>query len=235
MWLDRFASSLPAGTLVLDLGAGPGFDSAELRARGLEAICVDLSLGMLRAGAREFPGPRVQSDIRRLPFPSRSICGIWANASLLHLSESEARSALDEIRRVLRPPGILHVSVKRGTGAEWESERYGKPRWFQYWSDARPRRPASGCGIPRRRGVGQRDHAGHLAHQTGIGGAAGDPRARDRQEGLSGSSGVLFSTCTTASGKASAFCPKAGSTSRPSLPRPAGVGSGVSSPTAFRA
>jgi SAM-dependent methyltransferase len=135
-WLDRFASSLPAGTLVLDLGAGPGFDSAELRKRGVEAICVDLSLGMLRAGVREFPGPRVQSDLRRLPFPSCSVCGAWANASLLHLSRTEASLALREIRRVLQPSGILHVSVKRGSGAEWESERYGKPRWFQYWSDS---------------------------------------------------------------------------------------------------
>ena len=134
-WLDRFASSLPTGVLVLDLGAGPGCDSAELRKRGLEAVSVDLSLGMLRAGVRELPGPRVQSDLRRLPFPSRSAHGVWANASLLHLSKAEADLALHEIRRVLRPSGILHVSVKRGSGTEWESERYGRPRWFQYWSE----------------------------------------------------------------------------------------------------
>ena len=133
-WLDRFASSLPAGVLVLDLGAGPGCDSAELRKRGLEAVSVDLSLGMLRAGVREFPGPRVQSDLRRLPFPSCSVYGVWASASLLHLSKAEASLALREIRRVLQPSGILHVSVKRGSGAEWESKRYGRPRWFQYWS-----------------------------------------------------------------------------------------------------
>ncbi len=134
-WLDRFASSLPAGTLVLDLGAGPGFDSVELRKRGLKAICVDLSLGMLRAGVCEFPGPRVQSDLRRLPFPACSVGGAWANASLLHLSKRDAGLALREIRRVLQPSGVLYVSVKRGSGAEWESERYGKPRWFQYWLD----------------------------------------------------------------------------------------------------
>ena len=135
-WLDRFASSLPAGVLVLDLGAGPGCDSAELRKRGFEAVSVDLSLGMLRAGVCEFPGPRVQSDLRRLPFPSCSVYGVWANASLLHLSKAEAGLALREMRRVLRPSGILHVSVKRGSGAEWESERYGRPRWFQYWSES---------------------------------------------------------------------------------------------------
>jgi len=135
-WLDRFASLLPAGALVLDLGAGPGFESAELRRRGFAAIAVDFSLGMLRAGIRESPAPRVQSDFRRLPFPSCSVCGAWANASLLHLSKDDAALALREIRRVLRPSGILHISVKWGSGADWESASYGKPRWFQYWSDA---------------------------------------------------------------------------------------------------
>jgi ubiquinone/menaquinone biosynthesis C-methylase UbiE len=135
-WLDGFASLLPAGSLVIDVGGGPGFDAAELRGRGLEAICVDLSLGMLRSGIREFPAPRVQADLRCLPFPSRSVCGAWVNASLLHLSKPEAGSALREIHRVLRAPGFLHVSVKRGRGSEWESGSYGKPRWFQYWSGA---------------------------------------------------------------------------------------------------
>jgi hypothetical protein len=35
---------------------------------------------------------------------------------------------------VLRSPGLLFVSVKQGAGAAWESDRYGKPRFFQYWS-----------------------------------------------------------------------------------------------------
>jgi len=134
-WFDRFASALSAGALVLDLGAGPGLDAAEFQRRGLEPVCVDLSLGMLRAGVREFPGPRVQSDLRCLPFSSCSVCGVWANASLLHLSKAEATLALREIRRVLRASGILLVSLKQGSGAVWESESCGRPRWFQYWSD----------------------------------------------------------------------------------------------------
>ena len=83
-WLDRFARLLSAQALVLDVGSGPGCDSVELRKRGLRTISVDLSLGMLRAGLREFPGPRVQADVRALPFPSASVAGVWANACLLH-------------------------------------------------------------------------------------------------------------------------------------------------------
>jgi len=134
--LDRFAAALPPAALVLDVGAGPGFDSMQLRARGLRAIVVDLSIGMLRAGLRDFPGERVQADARRLPFCSASARGVWANASLLHLSPSEVAMALGEMHRVLSAGGVLHVSVKQGDGAGWKSDRYGEPRWFQYWTES---------------------------------------------------------------------------------------------------
>jgi SAM-dependent methyltransferase len=133
-WLDRFAASLPTAALVLDVGAGPGMDTADLRQRGLRAIGLDFSIGMLHAGMREFPGPRVQGDARRLPFASAAVSGVWANASLLHLSRDDARGALDEIRRVLGAPGLLYLSLKQGAGSETESTRYGMPRFFQYWS-----------------------------------------------------------------------------------------------------
>ena len=136
LWLERFAQCVGAGATVLDLGAGPGCDSAELRRLGLRPISLDLSLGMLRAGVPEFPGPRVQADARRLPFRDTWVGGVWANACLLHLPPEEAAAALREVRRILCAPGLLHISVKSGNGVEWESERYGEPRWFQYWSGA---------------------------------------------------------------------------------------------------
>ena len=135
-WLGRFAEHLGTGATVLDVGAGPGCDSAELRRLGLRAISLDLSLGMLAAGLPEFPGPRVQADARHLPFRDGSVAGVWANASLLHLSPEEAAAALREARRVVCGFGLLHISVKAGAGAAWESERYGEARWFQYWSEA---------------------------------------------------------------------------------------------------
>ena len=39
--LDRFAALLPPGSVVVDLGSGPGFDAAEFRGRGLRAVSVD--------------------------------------------------------------------------------------------------------------------------------------------------------------------------------------------------
>jgi ubiquinone/menaquinone biosynthesis C-methylase UbiE len=132
--LDAFVRELRAGALVVDVGAGPGMDRVDLARRGVRAIALDFSRGMLRTGAAEYPGPRVQGDARRLPIASGTADGVWAKASLLHLPADDARAALREVRRVLRTDGILWLSVKRGSGADTESDRYGKPRFFQYWS-----------------------------------------------------------------------------------------------------
>jgi ubiquinone/menaquinone biosynthesis C-methylase UbiE len=134
--LDAFAGALTAGAHVVDVGTGPGIDVALLAARGLRAFGIDFSLGMLRTGAREFPGARVQGDARRLPLATASVDGAWAKASLLHLERDDAIRALAEVRRVLRPHGVLFISVKAGSGATTETTRYGLPRFFQFWTDA---------------------------------------------------------------------------------------------------
>lgn len=132
--LDHFAARLPAGSIVLDLGSGPGFDAAEFRKRRLRAVSLDYSFEMLRAGVEDFPGPRVQADMRRVPFREGSLDAVWAIASVIHLPVRDAMAAIDEIHRALRDDGTLYLSMKAGVGDVWESDRYGSPRWFQFWS-----------------------------------------------------------------------------------------------------
>lgn len=136
-WMRRFTELLPSNPLVLDLGAGPCLDSAELRSLGLRVISVDRSRRMLIAAHQEIPGPRVQADMRQLTFRPNCIAGVWACASLLHLDRDELVPALSGIRNVLVSCGVLFVSLKYGSGGTWDTSKFGPeaPRWFTYWSD----------------------------------------------------------------------------------------------------
>lgn len=136
-WMRRFTALLPSKEPVLDLGAGPCLDSAELRSLGLRVISVDRSRRMLLATQQEIPGPRVQADMRQLAFRPSCIAGVWACASLLHLDRDELVPALSGIRSVLVPSGVIFVSVKYGTGEHWDTAKFGPdaPRWFTYWLD----------------------------------------------------------------------------------------------------
>jgi len=136
-WMRRFTERLPSNGLVLDLGAGPCLDSSELRSLGLRVISVDRSRRMLIAAYQEIPGPRVQADMRQLTFRPNCIAGVWACASLLHLDRDELVPALSGIRDVLVSCGVLFVSLKYGSGATWDTSKFGSeaPRWFTYWSN----------------------------------------------------------------------------------------------------
>ena len=63
----------------------------------------------------------IKMDMRNLIFPESTFEGIWACASFLHVPKIDAEKTLFEFRRVLKPNGLLYLSVKTG-----ESERLVK-------------------------------------------------------------------------------------------------------------
>src|SRR4051794_31921903 len=114
----RFAARLAAGARVLDVGCGPAHDTAGLRELGLRAAGFDHSRGML-AQARRHELPLLLGDMRHLPVRDSALDGLWVCASFLHIPKHAAPAVLKELRRVLRPGGVLFISIKRGQGQRW--------------------------------------------------------------------------------------------------------------------
>ena len=131
--MRRFVSLLPDGATVLDVGCGPGFDSAELLTHNIFPVSLDLSLTMMQVGRTQFECNFVQADMCNLPI--KQVDGIWANASLLHLPRATAITTLSEFARCLRSEGVLYLAVKSGDGEGWTKRSYGhaEPRFFCYW------------------------------------------------------------------------------------------------------
>lgn len=138
--LEKFVSLLPAGGTVLDIGCGPGKDTAVLQSHTLNAIGLDYSFEMMRVGRDEhgFNAPYAQADMRHLPI-GRQVDGIWACASTLHLPREDMLPTLQQFWRVLKPGGVLYISVKKGEGEQWvPTRKYGHdlPRYFTFWQPA---------------------------------------------------------------------------------------------------
>lgn len=129
--MRAFAGGLPSRARVADIGCGPGRDLALLRDNGLQAVGVDLSAGMLRAGGLSGVA---QADMRRLPLGTAGLDGIWCQAALLHVPHADVPLVLAEFARVLRSGGLLHLVVAEGDGERWEEGAYGtsERRWFAY-------------------------------------------------------------------------------------------------------
>jgi SAM-dependent methyltransferase len=94
---------------VLDLGCGPGLYLESLRLIAPNAVYygLDFSAGMLE----KHPGRRsiVQADSQDLPFATEQFDVVMANHMLYHVPDIDR--AVMEIRRVLKPNGILLAST----------------------------------------------------------------------------------------------------------------------------
>jgi ubiquinone/menaquinone biosynthesis C-methylase UbiE len=108
---------LAPGMRVLEIGPGSGLFTAEaaqlVKAHG-QLICVDLQVGMLRPLQQQLQaaGPGnvllAGATAEHLPLPDASIDLAFAIAVLPMIRDK--RQALRELRRVLKPDGILAVS-----------------------------------------------------------------------------------------------------------------------------
>jgi SAM-dependent methyltransferase len=107
------------GERVLDCGCGMGFYLFVMgRLRRLDLVGLDSDVSRLDWAARErVPARLVEGDAQRLPFDDGSFDKVLMSEVLEHLPDD--RGALAEAHRVLRPGGILAISVPNATFPFW--------------------------------------------------------------------------------------------------------------------
>jgi len=113
--LDEFLAASP-GPVVLDVGAGSGTFTNRLAARGFEITSTDVTDDALQVLRGRVSGTVERADATSLPFSAASFDAVVLGEVLEHVEDDSA--ALKEAARVLRPDGILAVTVPRN------------PAWF---------------------------------------------------------------------------------------------------------
>ena len=113
---------------ILDIGCGPGWESATFGKRGFDVTAIDITPALLAATGEVAPNvARARMDMRTLGFADDSFDGMWACASFLHVPHADALETLREFRRVLRPGGVLFCAVARGEDDRTSnSDAYGR-------------------------------------------------------------------------------------------------------------
>jgi len=113
--LDAFAEEVRGRGPVLDLGCGPGQITRALAARGLNAMGLDLSPGMIAHARTLEPAlPYVVGSMLAIDAGPGTYAGLTAFYAIVHLAPAELPAAFRELLRVLRPGGPLLLSFHLG-------------------------------------------------------------------------------------------------------------------------
>jgi SAM-dependent methyltransferase len=106
-----YLPQLPWDGLILEAGCGMGINLVQLREEGYRVAGVDYATAALRPLQRSQLGHLLAvGDIHDLPYPDGAF-GAYLSFGVLEHTEFGPGPALEEARRVLRPGGILVLSV----------------------------------------------------------------------------------------------------------------------------
>ena len=110
---EPFLVRIPTGANILDAGCGSGRDAKAFLARGYKVTAFDAAPALAALAERY-----LQQSVDVLRFQDlvyeAEFNGIWACASLLHVSRAELPSVLRQLTRALKPDGIIYASFKYG-------------------------------------------------------------------------------------------------------------------------
>lgn len=126
--LDRLAREVGNLGPICDLGCGPGQIARYLHRQGVATLGVDLSPRMVEEAQRLNPEILFhQGDMLHLPDKDNSWGGIAAFYCLIHIPREQLVHALGEMKRVLKPGGVLLVTFHIGDEIKHFDEWWDKP------------------------------------------------------------------------------------------------------------
>jgi SAM-dependent methyltransferase len=126
--LKRFAEQTRGSGPVCDMGCGPGQVARYLHDLGVEVVGMDIAPGMIEKARTLNPDIEFrQGNMRALDVEDNAWGGIAAFYSVIHIPRDQVVDALREMKRVLRPGGVLLLTFHIGDETVHREELWGVP------------------------------------------------------------------------------------------------------------
>lgn len=120
---DLFLEYLPENGYILDFGCGSGRDTKYFKEKGYKIEAIDGSEELCQI-ASEYSGIKVECMLFQDLNENDQYDGIWACASILHLSKTEMKDVFKKMIRSLKKNGIIYTSFKYGEFEGMKNDRY---------------------------------------------------------------------------------------------------------------
>ncbi|MDO8565705.1 MAG: class I SAM-dependent methyltransferase [Candidatus Moranbacteria bacterium] len=115
--LDQFASFIPSGALILDVGSGLGQDTEYLAKKGYITLGIDISKEMIKYSLdNRTKGIFINTDFFKVGDIFKDDCfgGLWVSSSILtHIGKRDIGKFFKGVKKLLLPEGILGMVVSQ--------------------------------------------------------------------------------------------------------------------------
>ena len=119
--LNKLLKYIPKNSTVLDLGFGSARDSLLLKSLGYDVYCLDPTKEFCDNARKLGIDKNRIYNIKAQEMSFKNLFdGIWASASLLHISSADLVDVLNKIYDSLKDNGYLYASFKHG---DFEGDR----------------------------------------------------------------------------------------------------------------
>jgi len=119
--LDDLRDRFPADPVVLDVGCGDGARTLANLPPG--SVGLDFSRAGLDLATETVPGARLlQADMTDIPLAAETVDAVTAYHAVFHVPRDQQRGVFREFARVLRPGGVLLMTLP---GGRFETVRRG--------------------------------------------------------------------------------------------------------------
>jgi SAM-dependent methyltransferase len=130
-YVEGLRDRLAPGSLVLELGSGPGDPATRLLAERHRVVAVDLSWRQIEIARTKAPGAAfVQADMTRLAVRPGSVDAVASFFATGHVPEADQAPFYERIGGWLRPGGVLLTTAPRTPGDGVEEGWLGSEAMF---------------------------------------------------------------------------------------------------------
>lgn len=138
----EYAKLFKKGSLILDVGCGPGVKSRDFYNEGLKVLGIDFSEQMIQIAKKVAPACDFKVlDIKEIDKLSGKFDGIFVQAVLFHFPKKEVPLILKKLYSKLREGGYFYLAVKKMKSDRVEEKvkiesdyGYSYKRFFSYFT-----------------------------------------------------------------------------------------------------
>jgi len=111
--MDSLSQYIKDNDKILDLGCGNGRLIELIKGKQIDYTGLDISKKVISLAKKRYPNNHFRiGNLYNLPFANKSFDKVFAIASIHHIPSNKLRTKiLEEIRRVVKPEGLIIISV----------------------------------------------------------------------------------------------------------------------------